>query len=547
MNVLLIQPPACDFYETAFRTQPAGLAYLASSLKAHGHTVEILDCRTRKKRQIPLPDDLSFLADFYPFEDRGPFKLFTGYYHFGMGWEEIRRAIESSKADVFGISSSFTPYHAYALEVARIIKERDDNRIVVMGGAHVSCAPEDVLSSPLVDFAVLGEGEERLPRLLEMIRSGVETIDGIGYRRGGEVRVNPLRNAVRDLDRLPGPALELLDLDRYRIRRKRATVLITSRGCPHGCEYCSAHRVMGARFRARSAESVIAEMLECRDRHGIRVFDIEDDNFTLDKGRAKKLMRLILETFGEGELELTAMNGVSYGSLDGELLALMKRAGFHTLNLSYVSSEPRTLEMMKRPGPLAVFDEVLENAKRLGLRVIAYAILGIPGQSLEEMAGTVIELMGKTVLIGPSVYYPTPGTSLFERCRELGALPDTLARMRSTALPIETGDFSRLDIVTLFRLTRAVNWVKKKIDEKIFPEGMAWREIYFFCRDRKNSLSGPERLGLDLLSLAVEEKTFFGLKKEPDGKNSVFRVMSSRRVLECFFEKAWERKVLGSI
>jgi hypothetical protein len=142
MKILLIQPLIRDFYRTSIRTQPIGLAYLAASLMAHGHSVEILDCQTGGKRSIPLPPELAYLKDYYPFDDRSPVKLYSGYYHFGMGWDEINKRIDDAQADVFGISSSFTPYHGEALEIARIIKYGDNKRIVVMGGAHVSCDPE---------------------------------------------------------------------------------------------------------------------------------------------------------------------------------------------------------------------------------------------------------------------------------------------------------------------------------------------------------------------------------------------------------------------
>src|SRR4030065_2708529 len=125
MKLLLIQPPVLDFYQTSTRTQPIGLAYLAASLQAHGHEVEILDCQAEKKKSIPIHSELSYLRDFYPFGDRSPFKLYTGYYHFGMGWEEIGQEIKESKADGFVVSSSFSPHHGEALEIARIIKEWD--------------------------------------------------------------------------------------------------------------------------------------------------------------------------------------------------------------------------------------------------------------------------------------------------------------------------------------------------------------------------------------------------------------------------------------
>src|SRR4030042_4786453 len=207
MKILLIQSPIRDFYQTSIRTQPIGLAYLAASLKKEGHEVEILDYQTETKKSIPIPAELSYLKDFYPLKDRSPFKLYSGYHHFGMGWEEIRKRVKNSKADVFGISSSFTPYHGETLEIARIIKEWDRKKIVVMGGAHVSGAPEGVLRSSFVDYAVLGEGEIRFPVLIEKIAEKdfkeIAEMDGRGTGMKGEGRINPLETFVEDLDSLP--------------------------------------------------------------------------------------------------------------------------------------------------------------------------------------------------------------------------------------------------------------------------------------------------------------------------------------------------------
>jgi len=125
--------------------------------------------------------------------------------------------------------------------------------------------------------------------------------------------------------------------------------------------------------------------MDCTHRFHIRNFDIEDDNFTFDRGRAKRLMHLIIENFGEGGLELSAMNGISFSSLDRELLTLMKKAGFKTINLSFVSTDPSFKKRMGRPGTTNEFDHVLEDAEQTGLNVIAYAIIGIPDQRIQEM------------------------------------------------------------------------------------------------------------------------------------------------------------------
>jgi anaerobic magnesium-protoporphyrin IX monomethyl ester cyclase len=549
MKILLIQPPIRDFYQTSIRTQPIGLAYLAASLKTHGHEVEILDCQTKKKKSIPIPSELSYLKDFYPFNDRSPFKLYTGYYHFGMDWEEIGQKIRDSKADVFGISSSFTPYHGEALEIAWIIKKWDRKKIVVMGGAHVSCDPEGVLQNPFVDYAVLGEGEVRFSLLLEQIKKGkvrdIEKIDGIGYRKDGEIQIEPIQNFIQDLDSLPHPARELLDLDRYRMRKNRSTMIITSRGCPHGCIYCSTHLVMGTSFRTRTPEAILKEMVECKKQFGIQVFDIEDDNFTFDQERAKRLMSLIIENFGEGRLELSAMNGVSFASLDEELLKLMRRAGFETINLSFVSTSPLTRGKMRRPKPTTEFDKIIEKAEQVGLNVIAYAILGMPGQTIEEMVDTLIYLMGKRLLIGPSVYYPTPGTPLFEKCKENGLLPSHPSQWRSSALPIGTEKFDRLDIITLFRLARVINFVKAKMNAEELDEGITWREL---LRDLKDKVEVEAKddafIWINLILNLFRGKAFYSLRKDSGGRISAVKEKSSKKVVDYFFEKAWGNPIL---
>jgi tRNA A37 methylthiotransferase MiaB len=567
MKVLLIQPPVRDFYETSIRTQPIGLAYLAASLQSSGFDVDILDCRQKKKTPVPLPPELSYLREFYPSEDRSPFKLYSGYYHFGTGWNEIRQRIEASEADVFGISSSFTPYHQEALEISKMVKQGDNRRVVVMGGAHVSCDPEGVLQNPSVDYAVLGEGELRFPALLEALETGkrgvLGEIDGLGYRVNGKMRINPLQHFIHDLDTLAQPARDLFDWGRYRRARQKYTMIITSRGCPHQCAYCSTHLHMGAAFRARFPEKIVKEMTDCHDRYGIGHFDLEDDNFTFDQERAKELMKRIIETFGERRLELTAMNGVSFASLDADLVQLMRRAGFHTVNLSFVSTAPSLKKQMGRPTADITFGEILKKVEQAGLRTIAYAIFGMPVQTIEDMVDTSIYLMKKRVLMGPSIYYPTPRTPLFERCRDEGILPSTTLQWRSSAFPIETKEFDRLDLVTLFRLTRAINFIKGQIDHGEIEEGITWRDLFQVVTEKTRGLGleeGRYRTGEDLnpcpmdekrawsilLLLLLRERSFFGLTKDHGGRISIMRMKSSKRVLDAFIEKAWSEPIVRS-
>jgi len=547
MKIFLIQPPVEDFYQTSIRTKPIGLAYLASSLKKFGHEVAILDCQTKKKKSIPIPKELSYLKDFYPFNDKSPFKLYTGYYHFGMSWDEIEKKIAEAKADIFGISSSFTPYHGEALRIAKMIKDRFPNKVVVIGGAHVSCSPLEVLKNPYINYIIMGEGEYRLPILIEIIekerKNKLFEIDGIGYKDSGEIKINPIKEFIEDLDLIPYPSRELLDLNRYRINKKLYTMIITSRGCPHGCAYCSAHLVMGNRFRSRSIENIIEEMKECYEKYRIEIFDIEDDNLTYDPGRAKNLMKIIIKTFGEKKIELLAMNGISFASMDEELIELMARAGFKNLNLSLVSSSDLIQKHLKRPSSLLDFDQIIKAAIKVGLNIIAYAIFGIPGQCIEEMIDTLIYMMGRNLLIGPSIYYPIPGTILFERCKKEALLPNSLLQYRSTAFPIETRDFSRLDLITLLRLTRMINFIKGKIEEGEIEEGITLKGLFHFLKSKTQGSSGKISWVNMLLTL-FKEKSFFSLIGDYEGRLFLKKEISSNRVLSYFFERAWEKPIL---
>jgi hypothetical protein len=150
------------------------------------------------------------------------------------------------------------------------------------------------------------------------------------------------------------------------------------------------------------------------------------------------------------------MNGISAANLSESLVQEMQRTGFRALNLALVTSDKQRQRATKRPGSTPHFDRVVQKG---GL--VNYLILGLPDSSLEEMLTSIIHLMERPVLIGPSVFYATPGTESYRQCLERGLLTSPeLALQRSTCFPVETPDVSRLDLVTLFRLCRVLNFIK---------------------------------------------------------------------------------------
>jgi len=451
VKLVLIQPPVEDFYDTDVRLQPIGLAYLAGAVRDHLPEVEIeiLDFHHGwGRRSLRLPKELSYLREYYPHHDESPFSTFHQYYRFGASDADIARVLQEKDPDVVGISSLFTPYYREALAVARIAKEHTRAR-VVMGGSHVSADPHSILREPAVDFVVTGEGEKPLVRLLRALAAGAPCSRWFNSGQENE-----------SSEELPIPDLSSLRPESYRLRGRPMVFLVTSRSCPHRCSFCSVHTTFGLRYRRASVPRVVEEM-KLRYREGYRVFDFEDDNLTYYKDEMKELCRAIRREFPEGDLELVAMNGISYLSLDTELLRLMTEAGFSRLNLALVSSDTSVLETTKRPHTVSKYLEVVEEAYRLGFEITSYQILGLPFESRASMVQTLVFAARLPVLLGASPFYLTPGSPIQ---RQLGVeLSEAdYFRARLTAMAWEGRDFTRDDVYTLFVTTRILNFLKSR-------------------------------------------------------------------------------------
>lgn len=403
-----------------------------------------------------MPPALSYLKDFYAWPDRSPFCSFYQYYHFGAPFSAIAEDVAREAPDVVGISVLFSPYYREALRTAEEVKKRLGVPIV-LGGSHVSAAPLTAMQQPYVDFIVRGEGEKPLVEFMKAVRAGGDfsRIPNLGFKINGACRLNEIEDNF-PLEELPAPDFSDFAVDRYLFAGRPLSFVLTSRGCPHRCAFCSVHLTFG-RYRRRSSESIVDE-IRLRYRQGYRVFDFEDDNFTFCLEDVKHLCRQLIAAFPARDVELVAMNGISYHSLDQELLRLLKQAGFTHLNLSLVSSDARTLRAAGRPHTIEKYLEVVREAFELGLAVVSYQILGLPGEDLDSMVKTMILAARLPVLLGASPFYLTPGSPIAKIFPE----PEEadIVKSRLTAMAIETGAFAREDIFTLFVTTRIVNFLK---------------------------------------------------------------------------------------
>ncbi|OGS34829.1 MAG: hypothetical protein A2293_15655 [Elusimicrobia bacterium RIFOXYB2_FULL_49_7] len=431
---MLIQPPVEDFYSTPSRTYPLGLLYLAAGPLKAGHDVRILDAMAfGKSRVIPLPAHLKYLEPYYIPGDKSPYRLFSHFRHFGLSYDEIEASVRAFSPDVIGISSLFSAYHSSAIETAKRARRAAPLARLVMGGGHITATREKPEG---VDAIICGEGEEPWMAYL-----------GLSLSPG------PLL-----------PARELINPLHYQIQGRPGAFLLTSRGCPYGCEFCSVALTF-PKHTVREPREVLQEIRDGYDRFGIRHFDIEDDNFGLARESALAVLKGVVAL--KRPITLSAMNGLSAEVLDTELLEWMRRAGFGWLDLSAVSVHPASLRHLNRPFGPAAFTETVRRATALGFPVTAYFILGLPEETLEEMVDTLAFLFSLPVKIAPSLFYPVPGTLSYDTCAQKGLLPVKHYDLcRLTAAAVETDHFNRLDLFTLFRYCRLLNLFKEEVNGK---------------------------------------------------------------------------------
>jgi len=469
-DILLIQPPIRDFYLTAKRTIPYGLACIAPALIKSGFSVKILDAlATSKSRACDLPREMDYLRKYYGRPDRSAFALFHQYRHFGYSFDHIGKIAKESGAFLVGISSLFTPYMQEALQTAKTVKAYHPECKIVIGGHHPSALPQSVMESTAVDFVIRGEGEVSLHLLAEAVSKGgaYHSIPGLVFRRkNGALHINPPAR-MKHPDDHPLPAADLLNHRFYRRNKRTAMVIVAGRGCPMRCSYCS----VGARseliYRKRSVESVIDEIQRGVDQYNVGFIDFEDENLSLDRRWFLKLLAEIKRRFSSNGLELRAMNGLYPPSLDEEVIRAMQAAGFRTLNLSLGSTSTEQLKRFNRSDVRAAFDRALKLAEDYSLNAVGYVICAAPFQSAEDSVLDLLYLAQRRVLAGVSIFYPAPGSKDFDLCKNIGLLPDHFSCMRSSALPV-AHTTARKEAVTVLRLARILNFMKSLIDTGIY-------------------------------------------------------------------------------
>lgn len=332
----------------------------------------------------------------------------------GFSWKETESELARISPDLIGISQ-FTHNRFAALRLAGLARKINPACRVVLGGAHAASRYEQVLNtSPDVDVVVLGEGEETFRELAEAWAASsapeMERIRGIALRKGGRVVVTPPRGPLSDLDSLPFPAQYMGDAVGVDLRRQLEFV-ITSRGCPAQCRFCSSPRFWGKNLRFRSPGNIVEEIRFLRDHHGIIYFSFRDDTFTADRERVLEFCRLLIE-----ERLCILWNCQSrVSAVDAEMLGWMKRAGCECVQYGVESGSRRVLETLGKRITTEQIARAAAITRNAGINLSIYLITGVPSETREDVRETLrlIEtIRPHDGQVAPLAYYP--GTRLYE-------------------------------------------------------------------------------------------------------------------------------------
>ena len=437
MRVLLINPPNTYRYGDDFAvTFPLGLAYLAATLEANGHEPVIIDA----------------LSGYDP-----PTEAVDGLYWCGMPEHEIVAAVARTKPDLIGLTCAYTVQYPTTCAVARAIKRATDVPIVI-GGAHASALPMETLAQGCFDYVVIGEGEMPLLALCAHLERGAPLagVKGLAYRDRDGQATQTDKDPLKEVNSVPMPARHLFDMKEYiyseyshngsTMRMPYAT-MISSRGCPLRCSFCSVHTIWGRNNRTRSPEQTVDEIEHLVREYDVKEIHFEDDMLIMDRARMIAICREIIDR--KLDITWTTPNGVYVNALNEELLTAMKASGCYQLALAVESGSKSVLRIMNKNVRLEYAREVVSLMRRLKMGVYFFFIIGMPGETEADIIRTIE--YAKDVRPDEayfSIATPYPGTPLYDECREKGYIPvdydPTL--MRTTQPLIETEHLSHADI-----------------------------------------------------------------------------------------------------
>lgn len=360
MKIVLINPrtvrastfPTGEFFSC---TAPnMGLAYLAAVLQKEGYDVDIIDAQA-----------------------------------LGLDEAGLRESLRRTKPDIIGSTATTTTIYD-GMNAIKIGRELYPEAFTILGGVHASVLPVQTLTEcPQLDAVCIGEGEETIVALARALekKDDLSGVRGIAYRKDKQIIRTQPRALISDPDSLPLPARDLLPMEHYASGGKphRTASIVSSRGCPFHCAFCATPYIAGRKYRARSAQNIVAEIQHIIEVYDMHAFEFVEDLFTLDKKRVTDICDGIINR----GLDVTWSCSARADTVTPELLLKMAEAGCRCIFYGIESGCQRVLDLMKKGEKLQQITDAIRWTEDAGMQTWGFFILGFPGETRQELEMTI--------------------------------------------------------------------------------------------------------------------------------------------------------------
>ncbi|MCP5002499.1 MAG: B12-binding domain-containing radical SAM protein, partial [Planctomycetes bacterium] len=429
--ILLLRPPYeyTPTNDTPSLHLPLGLLYIATPLINSGYEVTLID-------------------GLLPRGNIDSWKAKGGSLFFDVNWDDIEKALKHLDFDIAGISGQFSIQYRNVRLLAKLVKYIKPGCKIVIGGADATVRHRQILEdAPEIDAVIRGEGEVSFLQFVDnlYLNKSLSTITGLSWRDGDKIVENSNHVPITPIDNVPLPAYEIIDMDRYldavrkfptrtRCRGRTGITVITSRGCPFQCVFCSVHLHMGRRWRGHSPQYVLRHIELLVTKYKIKYFHFEDDDLTSNPGRFEKILDLIIEK--NLDIWWDTPNGVRADSFTQNLMDKCRISGCKFLIFGVESGSQRILDtVINKKLQLSDVEKACSYAKRSGVNSRAFFIMGLPGEKKRDMVKTawfMIKLALKyNTFSGAGSAVPLYGTELYK----------IVKKRRYLEVDVLTGDF----------------------------------------------------------------------------------------------------------
>lgn len=438
MKAVVVSPSICDFYFTPGRAAALGAYFLNDILIEQGIDSTFLNLPLMKPRgkKIPLPNSHSYLEQYIVPGEKGPVTYFNSFKRFGPSIEESSEIILSKKPDIIFISLFAWAYAEDAILLAQELKRICQKVNICIGGPGVTVLPKYFKEKIFFDYVLTGDAEIAVPSLIKSFNDKKEVICGFN---------------VND----PEPVVSL-NIDS---KGNQWISMILSRGCPLKCKFCSNHLTQGRVFRKCSIKNLETKFktLDISNDYPLHI-TLEDDNLLIRKSYFKDVLIMIKKMFPNATFSID--NGLDYTYLNNEYLMFLIDIGFNSFTFSLGTFNRNILEIEERPSDFKRFEEILDILKDNSIPVSTFLICGLPDDSSSNVLNSLVYLNSLNTNIGMSLFYTVPGLPRFENT---DIFLNKSSRLCCGAAAYPWGkSLSTKELITLFRLSRLSNFIKKE-------------------------------------------------------------------------------------